>query len=64
MVAAVDGEIPVPETPLDRLRLAETAKILYSIGRLETGESTANVATATIDLDAIIDKAERLSAAR
>jgi hypothetical protein len=50
MVAAVDGEIPVPETALDRLRLAETARIAHGIARLEAGESTANSAVMRMDL--------------
>jgi hypothetical protein len=50
MVAAVEGEIPVPQTPLDRLRLAETARILHTIGRLESDESTSNVAHAKVEM--------------
>lgn len=49
--SAISGEIPIPEKPVDRLRLAETAQILHRIGRLELGESTANTLSASMDSD-------------
>ena len=47
--AAVSGDITVPQNARERKTLAETAEILHRIGRLETDQSTANVAHATMD---------------
>ena len=62
---ALSGEMAPPETPLDRLRLAETAVLLHKIGRLEMGESTSNTVvahvgpTALAEVLAIRDQARR-----
>jgi hypothetical protein len=60
--AAIAGEIPEPETALERLRLAETARICHAIGRLEADESTANIAHATVLTDE--ERRERMARIR
>jgi hypothetical protein len=60
-LAAVSGEIAEPETPLDRLRLAEAARIVHNIARLEVGESTSNVARANVDLSTLQKRLAALS---
>ena len=59
--AAIAGDIPIPRDALERKRLAETAEILHRIGRLEMGESTANVEHAALS---DVERASRLAALR
>lgn len=47
--AAASGEIPVPETPLERKQLADAAKVVHYMARLQLGESTSNVATRSVE---------------
>ncbi len=55
--ASARGEIPTPETPLERKQLADAAKVVYFMARLQLGESTQNVAHATVE-DARAKRAE------
>lgn len=50
------------ETRLDLLRMAETAKILHGIGRLELGESTANTLTVAVPREELEARLARLRA--
>ena len=59
---AVSGEIPTPESPLERLRMAEAARVLHGMGRLEMGESTSNAATMALDPSALLDRLSALAA--
>jgi hypothetical protein len=60
--ACVAGDIPIPESALERKRLAETAVLLHQMARLEAGESTSNSVTLTGDLaDLDARRAELLS---
>ncbi len=62
--AAAEGVIPQPETPLERKQLADAAKVIYMMGRLELGQSTSNVAYATAgDRDAQLADIQRRAAA-
>lgn len=50
------------ESRLDLLRMAETAKILHGIGRLELGESTANTLTVAVPREELEARLARLRA--
>lgn len=57
-----NGDLPM-DTQLDRQRAAETSKTLFTIARLASGESTSNVAHATVDpaqLEAIAERVAKL----
>lgn len=61
--ACVTGEIETPTTELGRLRLAETARILQQMGRLEAGEATSHTVIGHVDLDALKQRVEALDVA-
>ena len=63
-VAGASGVIEPPTTPGERLKLIEAAQALHKMARLELGESTANTITASLDIDALAARLDRLKAAQ
>ena len=65
MNAVNDGisELPAITSALDVQRLAEAAKTVHSLMRLELGESTSNTLTASVDPDALAQRLARLRGA-
>lgn len=59
-VQAGVANLPEANTALDVQRLAEAAKTVHSLMRLEMGESTSNVATSNVDKAELLARLGRI----
>lgn len=58
----LSDDLPEPENALDALRYAETAKVLFTMGRLASGQSTSNVLSASVDPASLAQRLANLEA--
>lgn len=54
-------DVPI-ESSLDVARLTQAAEVLYKVWRLETGQSTSNQLTASVDADLVAQRLAELQA--
>ena len=62
MDRSIKGELPEPESYLDRLRLMQMSEGYFKMYRLATGQSTSNAAVANLSAEHLADRLAALEA--